>query len=253
MNRGSHGSSSVEGTVFVVGGGGFKSNLNNNEKFDPVINKWLPISEMPTSRHALQVIAHKSFLYAIGGWIDGSVCSGDNECYDIGNDSWTIRSPMKHPRRLFGIAELNDRIFTFGGNIKDGSWYSDIVEIYDTKLDIWYQEDSLPVAGQCSAVVVGNCVYVLIHGNGLYKYDYTATTASKLKYLKLCDFPLKEWYCFDCVGANGDILVIGGASCGKWLNVMYKYDILLNAWIEMPSMKKQRRRCSATVCKILKL
>ena len=151
---------------------------------------------------------------------------------------------------MFGIVELNDNIYTFGGNNKDGTWYSNIVEIYDIKSNTWIEDANLPIAGQCSAVVVGNCIYILIHGNGLYKYDHTATT-SKLKYIKLSDFPLKEWYCFDCVSAIGDIFVIGGASCGKWLNVMYKYDILINTWIEMPCMKKQRRRCSATVSKIL--
>ena len=86
-HRGSHGTGVVDNTLYVFGGGGMKSNLASNEKLDMTDTgvkdvdadaqcrggsansaggKWVPVVSMPTTRHALVVVSHKTSCYAIG-------------------------------------------------------------------------------------------------------------------------------------------------------------------------------------------
>ena len=84
-HRGSHGVVAVGNTLYEIGGGGLLSNLSSNEKLscsiDNVVSeqKWTSIASMPTARHALVVISHQRNIFAIGGWIDGKICSSDVE------------------------------------------------------------------------------------------------------------------------------------------------------------------------------
>ena len=79
---------------------------------------------MNSFRHVLTVVSYEkqSLIFALGGWFDGNTCSNENECYDVKNDCWKICAPMHIARRLLGAAILNDKIYTFGGNVDDGVW-----------------------------------------------------------------------------------------------------------------------------------
>eukprot|EP01038_Epipyxis_sp_PR26KG_P016450 gene16450-22433_t len=241
-NRGSHGSGSVGNVLYVVGGGGFRSNLSSNEKLDCITNSWQLVMPMPTSRHALQVVTAEHFIYAIGGWIDGSICSPDVEKYDTVGNIWIICTPMQIGRRLFGSTRLKNEIFVFGGNIKDKEWYTDTVEVYDIENNSWKFMASLPKGGQCSAVTVHDSIYIFIHGDGVYLF-----TPIDGLYLRLNDLPISSWFCFDVCTTVSRVFVSGGASAGKWLKCLYEYDLYENIWKELPSMSRERRRCSATV------
>ena len=86
-------------------------------------------------------------IYAIGGWIDGKLCSSDVERYDTVCDKWTRCAPMTVARRLLGGAAYKDSIYVFGGNIDDGEWNSSAVERYDPYADIWTRLADLPFNG----------------------------------------------------------------------------------------------------------
>lgn len=241
-NRGSHGSGSVNEILYVIGGGGFDSNLSSCEKFDCKTQIWSPIAPMPTSRHALVVLSTGSCIYAVGGWINGSVCSADLEKYDTEKDTWVQCKPMSVPRRLLGVTEYDGKIYAFGGNCDDGVWYTDALEIYDPNQDVWSLGKKMPLAGQTSAITVGQYIYVFIHGYHVYQYCPKSDS-----YIKISDLPLKQWYCFDVKTVNGRIYVTGGACEGQWTNSMYQFDVGSFEWTEMPKMNKERRRCSAAV------
>ncbi len=65
-NRGSHCSAVVDNIVYVIGGGGFHSNLDSNEKLNCATDKWEAVASMPTSRHALVGLTVGTDVYTIG-------------------------------------------------------------------------------------------------------------------------------------------------------------------------------------------
>ena len=243
-HRGSHGSAVVQGQLYVMGGGGLHSNLNSVEKFDTMTNTWSIVSQMQTFRHALSVISTENDdLYAIGGWYDGSVCSVDNERYDIASNTWTKCSNMPTGRRLLGVTYYQQKIYCFGGNCGDKVWNTDVLEIYDIATNTWSTGKSLPIAGQCSAVTIGDFIYVVLHGNYILRYDPRTND-----YVQICDsLPCKQWFCFDVTVINDRMYFHGGNEDGIWSNAFWKYDVFTNTWTQLPSMHKERRRCSAAV------
>lgn len=240
-NRGSHGAAFVGESLYVVGGGGFKSNLASNEKFDCKTQQWSLVASMPTSRHALSILSMDNYVYAIGGWIDGSISSGHVERYDVSSNKWDVCASMNVPRRLLAATVQNGKIYTFGGNSEDGDWYSDAAEVYSPITNTWSDCAAVSIAGQCSAASVDQYIYVFVHGKQVLRY-----CPSKNQYLKLSALPLPDWFCFDVTVINEKIYLLGGATQGKWVGSMYQYDCYADSWKAMPSMSKHRRRCAAT-------
>ena len=269
-SRGSHGAVALGAALIVVGGGGFKSNLstvemllcenNSNDNNDssnetsPSYSRWTNIAPLTTHRHALGVqLFREDSVFAIGGWINGSECSGAVEKYDLKLNAWSHCSPLFSPRRLHGTAALHNssEIFVFGGNREDGDWYTASVESYDVAGDCWRECNDLPLAGPCSAATV-RCprsndekIFVFMHGNAVYRYNHIEDS-----YEKLSALPLPEWFCFDVVAIDLDIYAVGGAQKGKWSNAFYRYKTESDVWEELPRMRKERRRCAAAVVRI---
>jgi hypothetical protein len=283
-NRGSHGALAIEKTVFVMGGGGFDSNLATCEAYDCQAKTWHGISPMETYRHALilasvnvnpenasdinspqkkpkleggsatatestnmPTVPPKGWqIYAIGGWVNGSVCAADTERYDVQSNQWTRCANMKVPRRLLGATDVDGKIYAFGGNIDDAAntkvWYSAAVESYDPVMDMWEGKRDLPHAGPTSAVTVGGIVYVFIHGREVYRYDHKND-----EYTRLSALPLPEWYCFDVCALAHYVYLIGGATKGTWSKATYLYNTLTDMWTQLPDMRVQRRRCAAAL------
>lgn len=244
-NRGSHGCASLGKCIFVIGGGGFRSNLSTCEMLDIGKGTWTPVAPMNSFRHALAVIAvpaHNS-IYAIGGWADGTVCSADCERLDILTNTWHTCAPMGTPRRLLGATTLGDFIYTFGGNCGDGDWYSAAVERFDWKRNVWESRKDLPFAGPTSAATVGNFIFVFFHGRHIARYCPSTDT-----FVTMSNLPLADWFCFDVTSMGHIIYVHGGATANdKFSKALFSYDTRTDEWLELPSMLRQRRRCAAAL------
>ena len=141
-NRGSHGAAAIGARLFALGGGGFDSNLATCEEFNAFDQIWSPITPMKTFRHALSVVAmnisadflrtnqsvipvtdahHRRTLpsdtsmdntsddvclvFCIGGWMDGTVCSGHVEVYDVATNTWWVR--RIHQLLIITVSILN--------------------------------------------------------------------------------------------------------------------------------------------------
>lgn len=242
-NRGSHGSAAVGKYLYVLGGGGLHSNLSSIERFDLETNTWTCLATMPSFRHALAVLSIDTAIYAIGGWINGSVCAGENERYNTTNDTWEILAPLPTPRRLLSLAAYGNKIYAFGGVIDDKIWNTNVLEIYDIASNTWSQGKALPLVGQTSAVTIGDYIYVIIHGHYILRYDPRQDT-----YLQLTtDLPCKQWFCFDVTVINNRMYFHGGNIDGVWSNQLWRYDPFENTWNQLPSMLRERRRCSAAI------
>ena len=77
---------------------------------------WQRIAAMNVSRHALAVTSHNGAVYAVGGWIDGVMCSPATEVYDPVLDVWHNLPPLNTPRKLHGCAALRGKLYVFGGS-----------------------------------------------------------------------------------------------------------------------------------------
>ncbi|KAF0689088.1 Aste57867_19360 [Aphanomyces stellatus] len=247
-NRGSHGAVGVGNELYILGGGGFRSNLATCEKLDGK-GKWTAIAPMTTYRHALAVVYMETTksIYCVGGWVNGSKCSPVLEKYDVTADSWTTCTPMDVPRRLLGATAFDGKLYVFGGNSDDHEhtekkWYSDAVECYDPATDAWTRKAALPTAGPCSAVSVGAFIFVFLHGKSVLRYD-----PSKDTYTVVADLPLPGWFCFDAKACGNDVYVNGGIANGVWSKAFYVFDTLSSMWTELPSMQTARRRCAAAL------
>ena len=232
-------------TLVALGGGGFRSNLSTVETLDCGSNEstsWQSAATMKTYRHALAVQELDGWIYAIGGWVDGSECSASVERYDVSRDTWEDCSSLQQARRLHGAAALTSlkQILVFGGNTKDGDWYTASVEAYDTLANEWYSLNDLPHPGPCSAIEANGTIFAFMHGGHVLRYELEED-----RYTRLSRLPLKDWYCFDVVALGSHVYLIGGALSGKWSNAFYKYDTETDEWEEMPALLRERRRCAA--------
>jgi N-acetylneuraminic acid mutarotase len=253
-NRGSHGAASLNGILYAIGGGGFRSNLSSCEYYDG--KEWKNAAPLEVSRHALAVVeANNNTIYAVGGWIDGKECSPVVERFNLERNAWASVAPLVQARRLHGVAAFpappasdgtvaDDRLYAFGGNCDDPHWHTNTAEFYDPSLNEWKVIASMPASGGAAASTVFPYVFVFLHGKYVLRYDPVAD-----EYLRLSDLPLPDWHCFDVVTVPNTthILVHGGVTNGRWCNEMYKYDAASDAWIKMPSMRTARRRCASAI------
>ncbi len=187
--------------------------------------------------------ASDNSILFIGGWIDGSICSTDIEKYDTLTNVWSKLTPMTVGRRLLGATEYANKIYVFGGNCDDGVWNTNVLEIFDIASNSWTMGTSLPVAGQCSAVTVGEYIYVFIHGAYVMRYEPLTNTYTRLTQT----LPCKAWFSFDITTCNGKVYLHGGNVSGVWSNVLYCYDVSSNTFEQLTNMLYERRRCSASV------
>lgn len=270
-NRGSHGAAAIGNRLYVFGGGGFRSNLATCEMFDCTLQLWQAVAPLKTFRHALVVfsmrisdefftqkqsvipvttqhsehlLTNKSIdlIFAIGGWYDGSVCSGDVEVYDHINDSWIACASLEVPRRLLGACAYDTRLYVFGGNCDDGVWFTSAVECYSLATNSWSRKKDLPFPGPTSAVTIGDFIYVILHGKRMMRYCPKSDT-----YTELADLPLVEWFCFDVTAFGCLVYVHGGVSKGDSSKAFFSYDVRTDKWAELPSMLFPRRRCAAAI------
>ena len=270
-NRGSHGAAAIDNRLYVFGGGGFRSNLATCEMFDSKLQVWKPVAPLKTFRHALVVFSmevsydffcHKqsfinvtdihrnsligekpmSLIFAIGGWYDGSVCSGDVEVYDYLTDTWVACASLAVPRRLLGACAYKNELYVFGGNCDDGVWFTAAVECYSLATNTWSRKKDLNFPGPTSAVTIGDYIYVILHGKRIMRYCPQSDA-----YTDLAELPLVEWFCFDVTVFGCLVYVHGGVSQGDSSKAFFSYDIRTDKWEELPQMLFPRRRCAAAI------
>jgi hypothetical protein len=109
--------------MYAVVGGGMRSNLASVEAFDEL--SWRPVAPMTTPRHALSVVAAGRHIYSVGGIMNGNCCAEDVEMYYAVTDTSCPCKPHLTPRKLHGLAALNDSIFAFGGAGHDESSFAE--------------------------------------------------------------------------------------------------------------------------------
>ena len=154
------------GLIYVFGGwpiGNITSQaLDTVEVYDPSVDSWSELKEMPTPRAFLAAAASGDRIFALGGGSAalGTFDSAIVEAFDPGANRWEQVADLPTGRGALTAATLGDVILAMGGGF-DSSPVS-TVEAYDPSTDNWSDYPAMPTArwGAASAVL-GNSVYVL--------------------------------------------------------------------------------------------
>lgn len=224
----------AKGKIYTFGGWQSDGEFYSNRvyAFDPIFNKWSTKASMPTGRSQLSAVNVNDKIYAIGGLKeneDGSTSVTDVvEEYDPILNLWSQKTSMIHARRDMAAAEVDGKIYTFGGI---GSDYhsTDIVEMYDPELNEWFSRANMPEAkSYAAAAVLDDKIYVIggyIEGLGIenIKYDVQEYDPLLDKWTRVENIPTPRAE-FGAVSVDGRIYTIGG----RIYNGTNKNDYALN-------------------------
>src|SRR3989344_4241601 len=207
---------------------------------------WTTRSQMPTPRGWMPAVsASNGKIYVIGGqrFPDNSIVS-TNEEYDPNSNSWLPKASMPSLRLAFGAAELNGKIYVFGG-VYGSNRLNSVLE-YNALTNTWSSRASMPTAREGLVAVSGNNgkIYAIGGYNGqllniVEEYDpITDTWSSK------ANMPTAR-YGLGVAALKNKIYAIGGygyvtAYSQSPLNVVEEFDTLSNSWeakINMPTSR----------------
>ena len=219
---------SVNGSVYVIGGGNFAAGVLN-EAYHAATNAWSTKAPMPTARRRHAAAEVNGIIYIIGGQVAGSV-SSSNEAYDPATNTWSTKAPMPTAREDLALAVVDGVVHAIGGNA--GTSHIATHEVYSPATNTWTTKAPMPTARSTfSAATVGGIIYAVGGYNGSESavneaYDPATniwTTRAPLPTLR------KD----HCVVATAGLVYALGGSVGA--NTVYSYDPITNTWgVETP-------------------
>ncbi len=135
-------------------------------------NTWETKAPMQQARGCLGVAVVNGKIYAIGGstlagtWPYNGGIVATNEEYDPATNTWSFKNPMPTPRKNFGIAVYNNKIYCIGGEetFKNDSEapLTNVNEVYDPATDMWETKESMPTPrSDLRANVVNGKIYLI--------------------------------------------------------------------------------------------
>ena len=169
------------------------------------------------------------------------------EVYDTRTDTWVKKRDMLTPRRNFGTAVVDGKIYIIGGSVHNKQLGKQIstglVEVYDPLTQRWEQRADMPTKrGRIDVAVVDDKIYVigghilLEQGLGLFVdrfsrriEEYNPKTNS---WRRLPDMPTFK-YAFTTVVVADEIYTIGGYDMDnrlKYLDLVEVYNPIVNRW-----------------------
>jgi N-acetylneuraminic acid mutarotase len=207
-------------------------------------NTWTAKAKIPTARNNLTAgvvdnSSGQSILYAIGGYVSGSV--GTVEAYNFSTNTWTAKAPV--PTRLTstnGAGAIGGRLYMSGGEFFNTDEV-DIPEIvpylyvYTPSQNRWNRKKNMPWASSKGVTgVINNKLYVLVGNCGVVDPSECGGDHRLLRYDPATDtwdasLPQPPHAHVRGVGGviSGKFYVVGGTSAPTELDV---YDPVTNSW-----------------------
>jgi outer membrane protein assembly factor BamB/N-acetylneuraminic acid mutarotase len=166
-----HGTTQLDGKIYVVGGLGAAHNtLASVEEYDPATDTWRSLADLPAPRSSLGVVStYYGKIYAIGGLDSAGYPTDSVYEYDPWTGVWSSRKSLPAPRADFAAASARyGNVYIFGGLA--GSRDDTSVLIYDSWGDGWTTlEAPMPRPRARGAAVQGaNDRVYLLGGDGYY-------------------------------------------------------------------------------------
>jgi N-acetylneuraminic acid mutarotase len=196
-------------------------------------DSWETKASMQQARAGLGVAVVNGKIYAIGGttlagsWPYTGGIVATNEEYDPATNTWSFKKPMPTPRKNFGIAVYNNKIYCIGGEeiFKDESRapLTNVNEVYDPATDTWETKEPMPTPrSDLRANVVNGKIYLIGGYDPNVHFEPGASTHNEVY-----DLGTDSWFTKEPLIAaasnyasavfDDKIYVIGGFIEGPWL------------------------------------
>jgi len=180
--------------------------------------RWQVKNSLPTGRMGLATAVSENMIYAIGGEAKDGVTAA-LEGYDLVNRTWQTLTPKPQAVSDVRAAVIGGKIYVPGGRLPSGE-PTDLLEIYDPRVDAWAQGARLPGARSAYALATfEGKIYVFGGWDGqryqdtVYVYD-----PGQEEWEERTSMPTPR--AFAAAANSGDrIYVIGGRDASGLLSV----------------------------------
>lgn len=151
---------STIGKLLAVGGMDGHKGAISIESYEPRLDKWTLLKNMPARRLQFGVAVMDDKLIIVGGR-DGLKTLNTVECFDLTAMTWgSIVPPMGTPRHGLGVAFLEGPLYAVGGH--DGWSYLATVERWDPASRTWnYVAPMASMRSTAGVAVLGSRLYVI--------------------------------------------------------------------------------------------
>jgi N-acetylneuraminic acid mutarotase len=229
--RQEHGAALLRGLVYVAGGEGEADAYRTVERYDPALNQWSFVADLPVPLYHAALVAANDRLYLIGGYpAVGPADSLDSVyVYDPDANQWGTAARLPQPRSTGAAANINGLIY-YAGGLDDSSRVSASLFIYHPATNQWTNGPDMPTAREhVFAVVVGSDLYIIGgRDSGVplavnEKYDTVRNEWSSLA-------PMPTARSSQAIGAwQGRIYVMGGVT-PDLVEVNEVYNVATDSW-----------------------
>ncbi len=164
--------------IYVYGGlaGNWGSHQAISEvwRYDPSVDQWTQLADMPAARCCSQGAYYDGHLYVPGGTNYPTYLTG-NSIYDIEGNSWSNGAPLPQPRSDPAVAACNGKIYVFSGEPDEGQLLP--TGIYDIATNSWSAGTGVGVQlPNSKAITVGGYIYLVGGTYGGYGLDRSTAT-----------------------------------------------------------------------------
>jgi N-acetylneuraminic acid mutarotase len=174
-----------DGRFYVFGGAIDGTSVTDSSRYDPVLDEWEVLPDLPEPREHCAAGAIGETIYVAGGRVDEIVnIEADVWAFDPAEKSWTPKAPLLKPRAGFAAAVLGGKLYTFGG---EGNPESNIgifadIDVYDPEGDAWEALPPMLVPRHgFGAAVLGERIYL---AGGAIRQGGTPSAENSVFYLE---------------------------------------------------------------------
>ena len=218
--------------------------------YDPALDVWSHIGNLPEGSHHAGLAYLDGSLYVIGGYLGPTRDpTARMIIYDIAENRWSEGPPMPTARGALAVVALNGHIHAIGGELGGGA-VTGAHEVYDPVTDTWAIAENMPTPREhLAAAVVGNQIVVMAGRDG---------TTSALTTNEVYDATNDSWHAgagvptgrsgIAAVGLNGHAYLFGGEEFDdgdRTFDAAERYDPATNSWELLPPMPTARHGLAA--------
>jgi N-acetylneuraminic acid mutarotase len=234
----------LSGRIYVAGG--FDSTNQATRaafRYDPALDRWEPVADLPEARHHMPLVVVGDTLYAVGGLVAGSFNGAANLwLYRDDLDQWLVRASLPVGRGASAAVAVNGELVVVGG-MGPTQAHVDSVAIYNPAANAWRHGRPIPtLRDHLTAQAVGGIVYAIggrphdpdRNYDRVEAYDVAADTWSARAAM-----PSRRGGLSSAV-IDGRIHTLGGETSSRVFDNHEVYDPATDRWATAPKLPTAR-------------
>lgn len=181
-------------------------------KFNPKLNTWKKLSDIPNPATNLAVAAVNGKIYAIGG----DKFQNSNREYNPKTNTWKILAPMPTARQHIDCGIFDNNIFIMGG-LTSWKLISMKNEVYNIATNRWSEKAAVPSLKNCPAIVTIDSLIYVIGGGGSKASIWEETARVECYHIKSNTWEKKAdlpyiLYKPAAIVVNNKLVILGGST-----------------------------------------